>query len=193
MYRLRLHAVLLQRNTMFENVANMQSVIRDAKSIIDFYGGADETARVAAAVRKEQSIFLRAVDGVRAAGSAVYPNVTLLECAKIFDASGNLMRALSSKHSLHSLAGSRNVFIFTDDLGRDAYTSALYAEYVRLGGNHRIVVYGLPEYALMVAGCAFTSTVFTDLCSLFVDPMNPLSAIIRDHSPAYKPPAICLK
>ena len=156
---------------------NSSRLIALSPSIIAFYGGRAGVEAMAAAVRREQELFLRAIDAVRSGSTTVkiFPGVALIDCAIHADASGNLARAVkSSWWRRHSAA---------DDEDKDAYIAALHAQYVRLGGDPRRIVYGFPEYVLLTErSMAFDSDAFTSVCEAFADPASPLAQLARDSS-----------
>lgn len=151
-------------------VGEVDAQLRRADAIVAFYGGAEGCKAAADGVRREQGLFIDAVNRVRALGGPVYPGVTLLDCLAYADASGNLARALPNRVWLTRSSGAR-----------DQYLAAVHAEYVALGGDGRRVIFGLPEYLLHAAGAAFTSISFASACDAFVDPTHPLSGLARDN------------
>lgn len=188
----------------FLSTANARSLLASSRTIMSFYGGGDPkrsragVEAMAASVRHEQALFDQAMDNVRHGVKSneeqqvksneeqqvkIFPDVTLIECAMQADASGNLTRAVDSSNPSSNPRLVRKFMAAVDAAtlaDRALYTSALFAEYVRLGGRVDNVIHGYPEYVLLTQkNMAFTSDAFTQICRDFADPTTPLAQLAR--------------
>lgn len=93
------------------------------------------------AVDREESLFLRACLNVNneTTTTSIYPNITLLDaiCA-------------SEEHTKNVICKFRLPKIFQDNQDRLNYEKQVYSEYIKIGGNPAIVIYGLPEYLCII-------------------------------------------
>ena len=124
--------------TVAATLAPIADALADA---VHFYGGEENLKRVANMVYHEQDIFTRAVNAVNSTISPklIQVNLTLLDIiiANVPRTGSILEQSMSVTMRLFKSA-------------KQEYCKAVWDMYVSMGGNYKVIVYGLIEYMCQI-------------------------------------------
>jgi hypothetical protein len=93
----------------------------------------------------EQRLFLDACSNVNTSteGPSIISNMTLIEIIRQVDS--KIGALLNDPGMVPSLT-----FLITNQKGKEQYRLDVYNEYIKLGGNISVIIFGLPEYMAII-------------------------------------------